>query len=210
MNPWLQIPLEDYEAHMAMSSIGQAQFLAGILERRARELRAASLAVIGCAGGNGFDGLAPETVERVVGVDINPAYISTARARHEGRFRSLELICGDFVHTVPDVAPTELVFAALVLEYVNYTEGFRALANFTQSPGSLVVVLQLPHQSLASVSPSPFLSLIRLESLFCYVPSAALMNMASPLGLTLKETKRHILESGKAFDELLFIKKNGS
>jgi hypothetical protein len=31
MNPWLEIPLEDYEGHMALPSIGQAQFLANVL-----------------------------------------------------------------------------------------------------------------------------------------------------------------------------------
>jgi hypothetical protein len=210
MNPWLQIPLEEYEAHMAMSSIAQAQFLAGILERRVGELKPSSITVIGCAGGNGFDRLSSDSVERVVGVDINPEYISTARTRHEGRFRSLELISDDFVKAVLHVEPTELVFAALVLEYVDYAEGFGALANYTRSAGSLVVVSQLHHDSLASISPSPFRSLANLESIFCYVPSAALSNMASSIGLTLKETKRHILESGKMFEELHFIKMGGN
>jgi hypothetical protein len=48
-SPWLTIPLEDYEAHMALPAVGQAQMLAEqlaiLIERRAP----ASAAVMGAA-----------------------------------------------------------------------------------------------------------------------------------------------------------------
>jgi hypothetical protein len=32
-NPWLQIPLDDYESHMSLPAVGQAQMIADQLER---------------------------------------------------------------------------------------------------------------------------------------------------------------------------------
>ena len=50
-NPWLTIPLADYEAHMALAEVAQAQFLArtlgALIDARPQ---ARSVAVLGCAG----------------------------------------------------------------------------------------------------------------------------------------------------------------
>jgi hypothetical protein len=65
-NPWLTIPLADYEAHMALPQVGQAQLLADLFAAELRERSPSSVAVLGCAGGNGFEH-APAAL-RVVGV----------------------------------------------------------------------------------------------------------------------------------------------
>jgi hypothetical protein len=57
MNPWLDIPLEDYEAHMSLASVAQAQFLAETLGATVQLCSAESVAILGCSGGNGFDRL---------------------------------------------------------------------------------------------------------------------------------------------------------
>lgn len=81
MNPWLEIPLADYEGHMALPEVAQAAYLADTLERLVKDHAPQSVAVIGCAGGNGFDRLARTKVPRVVGADINPAYLAEAKRR---------------------------------------------------------------------------------------------------------------------------------
>jgi hypothetical protein len=43
-NPWLDIPLSDYEGHMALPGVAQAQLLAEILAGQLRSLQPASLA----------------------------------------------------------------------------------------------------------------------------------------------------------------------
>ena len=47
---WLTIPLEDYEAHMALPAVGQAQMLAEQLAILIERHAPASVAVMGCAG----------------------------------------------------------------------------------------------------------------------------------------------------------------
>lgn len=69
-NPWLDIPLADYEAHMALPTVGQAQLIADELHSLVRAHSAGSVAIMGCAGGNGFDRVAEAGVSRVIGVDL--------------------------------------------------------------------------------------------------------------------------------------------
>ena len=58
-NLWLTIPLSDYEGHMWMPSIGQADMLSSQFASLLAEFSPASVAVIGSAGGNGFDRVSP-------------------------------------------------------------------------------------------------------------------------------------------------------
>ncbi len=51
-NPWLHIPLADYEAHMALPEVAQAEMLAEELEIAIRRRVPDSCAIIGCVGGN--------------------------------------------------------------------------------------------------------------------------------------------------------------
>jgi hypothetical protein len=54
-NPWLQIPACDYEAHMALPEVAQAQALSKLMASVMKEYTPQSLAVIGCTTGNGFE-----------------------------------------------------------------------------------------------------------------------------------------------------------
>ena len=48
-NPWKDIPLADYEGHMA--KVAQAQLLAEVFGEVLKEYSPQSIGVIGCAGG---------------------------------------------------------------------------------------------------------------------------------------------------------------
>ena len=54
-NPWLTIPLKNYEGHMALPDVGQAKMLAIEFDELLRTYAPISAALIGCAGGNGFE-----------------------------------------------------------------------------------------------------------------------------------------------------------
>ena len=82
--------MTEYEGHMSLPEIGQAEMLAGELEFAVREHSPKSIAV-GCAGGNGLDRLIESGIERLVGIDINTAYVETVRSRFRSRIPGLEL-----------------------------------------------------------------------------------------------------------------------
>ncbi len=72
-SPWLDIPLADYEGHMALPGVGQAEMLATLFAQLLATWTPVSAAVIGCAGGNGFDRVRVEITKRLVGIDIKSA-----------------------------------------------------------------------------------------------------------------------------------------
>jgi hypothetical protein len=49
-SPWLDIPLDDYEGHMSLPTVGQAAMIADLLGRAIMRWSPARIAVIGCAG----------------------------------------------------------------------------------------------------------------------------------------------------------------
>jgi ubiquinone/menaquinone biosynthesis C-methylase UbiE len=79
----------------SLPAIGQSQLIADQLEILVRRHGPSSVAILGCAGGNGFERLVETSVSRVVGVDINPQYIEEARQRYAGRVPGLKLVVGD-------------------------------------------------------------------------------------------------------------------
>lgn len=77
-NPWLQIPLSDYETHMALPHVRQAELLSSIFGSALDTYAPRSIALLGCAGGNGLEQLEGRELGRVVAVDINPVYSTCA------------------------------------------------------------------------------------------------------------------------------------
>src|SRR3989304_9695251 len=94
-NPWLEIPLADYEAHMNLPEVAQAKFLGDVFGDMLKRHSPRSVAILGCAGGNGFEHLFTAETTRVVGVDINPEYIEEARRRFKDPLPGLELFAGN-------------------------------------------------------------------------------------------------------------------
>ena len=100
-----------------------AEQLDGALNRWATT----SIAVIGCAGGNGLDKVAGRTVERVVAVDVNPDYIEQTRARYAQRLLGLELVCADAQSESLFYGAVDFTYAALLFEYVGALSTLKTL-----------------------------------------------------------------------------------
>ena len=198
-NPWLTIPLEEYEGHMAMPDVGQAKILSDEFEEFPKTYAPASAALIGCAGGNGFEEAAKAGVMRVVGLDINPTYITDAKARYAGRIPGLELYCADIEGDMPEPRPVHLIYGALVFEYVDIAKALKNLRGICLPNGILAALLQLPKEGAASVSPSPFVTLEELSSIMRLVPPEVFRGAAEALGFGLLSQKLITLESGKQF-----------
>lgn len=181
-NPWLDIPLEDYECHMALPQVAQAQLLSDLLAEALGRYAPRSVAVLGCTGGNGFERLAGIGLERVVGVDLNPAYLETARARFGARLPTLELIAGDLQDATVTFAPVDLVFAGLLFEYVEPDAVLGRIRLMLRTGGVLRTVVQLPGAALPEITPSPYGSLAALASVMRLVPPGQLARLAAGHG----------------------------
>lgn len=182
---------------MALPTVGQSQLIADELEALVRTHAPASVAVMGCAGGNGFDRLRGL---RVVGVDINPAYIEQAR----GRYAGAELYVADIESPELLFEPVDLLYVALVLEYVDTGRAMRTLRRHCKRGSVLAVLAQLPHETLAHVSPSPYTSLQKLEPGMQLVALEVIQGQARQAGFVLERSRVVGATGGKNFSVLEF------
>lgn len=205
-NPWKTIPLDDYEGHMALPAIGQAEMLSGEFSRLLHDHASSAVALVGCAGGNGFAEAANLGVDRFVGIDINPHYIAAAARRFSSDFASLELHCADIEGDMPAIVGVDLIFAALVFEYVDVPKAMTNIARLCRRDAILGALIQLPSHA-AAISASPYSSLHNLGSIMRLVSPEELRDAAQTAGFVFMAERTIELPSGKSFAHQIFSAK---
>jgi hypothetical protein len=203
-NPWLDIPLADYEGHMALPNVGQAQLLSDVLASALSKYAPRSVAILGCAGGNGLDRVSSNVTERVVGVDLNPDYVLHAHTPFDHRIPLLELLVGDVQKDAFAFAPVELVFAGLLFEYVDAEAVLARIRAMLCPGGTLLTVVQLPSTRIAEITPSQFASLGALAPVMRLVPPKLLTQLAAALGYHATEAQTLEAAGGKEFQVQAF------
>jgi len=203
-NPWKSIPLKDYENHMALPAIGQAGMLAREFRLLLNDYPAEAGMLIGCAGGNGFDEAAKVGISRLVGLDINENYIAEAQRRFSQKIAGLELYCVNIEDEFPEISGVDLVFAALVFEYVNVRKAMRNIRSVCRPNAVLGALVQMPKSSATAVSASPYTSLQSLSAIMRLVPRQEIRVAAESAGFALIGERMITLESGKEFSHQLF------
>ena len=199
VNPWNAIPLSDYEAHMALPAVAQAGLIADELARAVEVHQPASVAVLGCAGGNGLDRLIGSSTRRVVAVDINPSFVAAAEARFRGLIEGLEVVVADVEHDSQVFDPVGLLYAALILEYVDLGRALGFMRRHSQAGGSLVVLLQLPSTKISEITPSPYVSLRKLEPIMRLISPTDLRRLAAESGFQAIDSRVVTASGGKSF-----------
>lgn len=203
-NPWLEIPLADYEGHMDLPHVDQLTLLADHLEFLVNAYAPGSLAIVGCAGGNGFDRVADAGVARIVGLDINPDYIKTVKHRYMRRVSGLEVHTGDIQAPGLHFSPVDLIYAGLLFEYVDTSKTLDSLRRHCAPNGILAVLLQLPHEATSPVSSSPYASLQQLKPVMHLVSPDRLHAEASKAGFVFEDSKTILSAAGKSFSSQVF------
>ena len=198
-NPWLQIPASDYEAHMALPEVAQAQVLSKLMASALREYTPTSIAVIGCSTGNGFEHIDSAHSRRVVGIDINPYYLKILKTRFGDKILSLELLEGDITAEDFRINPVSMVFAGLVFEYVDVSVALRAIARCLTPGGILLSVLQLPSTDSTPVTSTCYKSLELLKPIMNLVAPTEFSSMCGSVGLKKIKSDTIPLKKGKAF-----------
>ena len=198
-NPWLQIPASDYEAHMALPEVAQAQALSKLMAMALKEYTPTSLAVIGCSTGNGFEHIDSAHTRRVVGIDINADYLKILKTRFDDKIPSLELLEADITAEDFRINPVSMVFAGLIFEYVDVLAALRTIARCLVPGGILLSVLQLPSTESAPVTATYYKSLELLKPIMNLAAPNEFSNMCGGVGLKTIKTNTIPLKKGKAF-----------
>ncbi len=197
-NPWLEVPLADYENHMNSAGVEQSAALSELFADALAHCQPESVAVIGIAGGNGLERIDSSVTRRVVGIDINSAYLDAVRQRY-GQMPGLELICADLTERFDGCPPVQLVHAALVFEHAGTGPCLDNMLRMVGDGGSLSVVLQLPSDTAPSVSKSQFESMQILSAGFTMIDPASLRAVIEARGFHMVRESRRALPAGKAF-----------
>jgi tRNA pseudouridine38-40 synthase len=197
-NPWLAIPLGDYEGHMGSEGVAQLQALAELFGAAVELVKPESLAVLGVAGGNGLDRIDCSITRRVAGVDINPAYLESVRERFAD-LPGLELHRVDLTCRMLRIPPVEMVHAALIFEHAGIGLCLESALALVKPGGAISVVLQLPSQSEAGVSTSRYPSIEAVREDFRLIDPTDFSAILARRGFRLSHETRVALALGKAF-----------
>ncbi len=198
-NPWLKIPASDYEEHMRSPSVSQLAFIGEQFGKALEQFDSSSIALLGCATGNGLENIENEKSDRLTVVDINPDYLNILRERYEAKISGLEVVEADLENYSLENDAYSLVFAALIFEYVDARNLLKNITGALKDGGALVTVLQLPCDNLSNVTDTPYKSLESLKSIMKLVDPTSLKNFAMEEGLMMEDEKEITLHTGKSF-----------
>ena len=196
-NPWLSIPLEDYEGHMSSGSVGQLTILAELFKGTLDRYRPESVAVLGVAGGNGLEKIDCKATKRIVGVDINRRYLDEVQRRF-GTLPGLELHCRDLAERGFSLTPVMLVHAGLIFEHVGLGLALENALSLVAPEGRFSVVLQLPSEEEQGVSSTSYTSMQALKQDFVLIDINEFQRLLGQQGFQVVEQAKRSLPGGKA------------
>ena len=197
-NPWLNIPLGEYEGHMKAAEVQQLDVLSELFAEALACCRPTSVAILGVAGGNGLEHVDSHGITRIVGLDVNPLYLDEVRRRHPDK-RGLELHCVDLAEQVVDLEPVQMVHAALVFEHAGVDRCLKNSISLVAPGGALSVVLQLPGEFDQGAVASRFSSMQKLNSHFSWIDPEWLHETLAQHEFRPIHQARRSLPAGKGF-----------
>ena len=189
---------------MGSPEVDQSALLSELFGATLTRHRPRSLVVLGCAGGNGFDQIDPVVTERILAIDINPAYTAETFKRYQSRLPGLRALTLDVQTDAIPASVVDLVHAGLVLEYVDVPCVVPKIASMLVRGGTFHTVLQLPSNSMPSVSSTRFISLQRLTPSMRLVSPDKLVKLALEANLVLQNKEFARSRAGKTFAVLTF------
>ena len=191
---------------MSSPGVGQIAALSDALAEACTRTRPERLLVVGCATGNGFEHVDPRVTQRVVGLDVNPGYLDIARERFDGICPGLELICADVERHEFDRGSFDLIFAGLILEYVEPGLLLERMGEWVADRGTCCVVIQLAGEHHAPVSETGFESLCALAPVMRLLTPSELERHAARAGLKITD-RREIPLPGRRSFHLAYMKR---
>lgn len=203
-NPWLNIPLEDYERHMSHHLVGQSTLLNSLTKKYLDEIKPETVVFLGIAGGNGLEHIDKKITQSVIGIDINQDYLNTAFKRYKHTIPTLQLMNLDIVKNTESICKADFVWAALVLEYTGIDKVLEFCTNNLRKDGHLVVSIQ-SNNNKQSVSPTGIESVKKAGEIFSIVDPEKLLGKAAETGYRLIGKEENVLPNGKSIITFHFV-----
>ncbi len=203
-NPWLNIPLEDYERHMAHHLVGQSMLLNTLTKKYLDEIKPGTVVFLGIAGGNGLEHIDNNITRTVYGIDINPEYLNTASTRYQHTIASLKLLNLDIARHSETICRADFVWAALVLEYTGVDKALEFCANNMCNGGHLIISIQ-SNNNKQTVSPTGIETIKKAGEIFSIVDPENLVSKSAEKGFRLIGREENVLPNGKSIITFHFV-----
>jgi hypothetical protein len=205
INPWLEIPLEDYERHMSHHMVGQSHLLNSLTKKYLETIKPETVVFLGIAGGNGLEHIDEQYTKTVIGIDINQDYLDAAFKRYTDRIASLQLLNLDIVKHPECICQADLIWAALILEYTGTEKALAFCGNNIRRGGHIVISIQ-SNNNRTSVSATGIESVKKAGTIFSAVDPGALTGKADEAGYKLIGKEENELPNGKSIISFHFVK----
>jgi len=198
INPWNNIPLDDYESHMQHKDVAQSQLLNDLIGKYLQKHTPENVLFLGVSGGNGLEHIDLNNVKRICGVDINKSYLEETRKRFGEKIKQLELLNTDIGSSNESFIKADFIWAALIFEYVDIERAYGFIENNADKFANLIITIQ-SNNGAGSVSPTGIESIKSVKDIFSIVDGNALQNHALKVGFELVSSEENMLPNGKSF-----------
>jgi ubiquinone/menaquinone biosynthesis C-methylase UbiE len=206
-NPWMSISPEDYDRHMGHPSVKQHRFLADCFHGALVKHAPAEILVIGCGTGNGLEHIDSRVTHRTTVIDFNARFLNVVKQRFQNALPGLEVIHDDLHHCSLPQGCYSMVYAGLVFEFVQPDIVLKKIVHSLRNGGVLEVVMQLPSETLPTVSSTGIESMKQLKLSAKLVNVKQFCELCSHMKLALIGSSEQTLDSGKSFFIGTFKKK---
>lgn len=152
-NPWQEIDLKIYEAHMSSASVFQLQTLNKITEMQLTDYSPSVVSILGVAGGNGLDKINREITKKVYCIDVNRKYLDICKSRYSYLSGILEFVCCD-LGSIDTILPfSDIHICNLVIEYLGEEKFAKLIHNSMDNVNIISCVIQ-KNNKISFVSPT--------------------------------------------------------
>lgn len=197
VNPWIEVPLEDYENHMSHSSVGQLGVLSALTKKYLNSIKPKECLFLGIAGGNGLEHIDNNITKKVIGIDINQDYLNTSYERYNDKIASLELVNFDITKEEVVLCKADFIWAALVLEYTGVEKSLEFAKKNLNAGGHFIVSIQ-SNNGVQSVSETGIEAVKKVGDIFQLINPDVLISKAVEIGLKLIGNEEFFFQNGKS------------
>jgi hypothetical protein len=207
-NVWNTIPLEDYELHMQHETVGQLQVLSNLTKKYLEKLSPEIVMFLGIAGGNGLEHIDNKVTSQVFGIDINQNYLDETGKRFKDQIPNLNLVNIDIAtRTTEKLTKANLIWAALIFEYVETYTCFEFINSNILENGYLVVTIQ-ENNGVNSISQTGVETVKSAGQIFRIVSDSDLVSIAEKFGFYKTDFEESVLPNKKSLKTYTFVKNN--
>lgn len=200
-NPWLEIPVSDYENHM--KEVGQAQILNSLIKSCLDKYQPKNFALLGCTTGNGLEHINPEITNKIYAIDINPEYLQKTNERFVAKIQNLEILNIDIQNDELTIKNVHLFFVGLVLEYIETEKALIKIIRTLSKKGILLIIIQ-KNKKTSFVSKTKYKSLKKLEKISNEVNEQLINKFIQSENMELIERDEIKLTENKSFIKLKY------